>query len=60
MIPSVHEKTRDMIPFPSAVYGGVHDAVHGGDWIACDVVSPGMGGRCFSFNNSSMLPYVPV
>ena len=30
--------TRDMIP--------VFSGVHGGDLIACDVVSPGMGGRC--------------
>ena len=24
----------------------VSSGVHGGDWIACDMVSPGMGGRC--------------
>ena len=34
----MHEITRDMIP--------VRSGVHGGDWIACDVVSPGMGSRC--------------
>ena len=34
----MHEITRNMIP--------VRSGVHGGDWIACDVVSPGMGGRC--------------
>ena len=34
----------------------VRSGVHGGDWIACDVVSPGMGGRCiFSiFSYTSM------
>ena len=34
----MHDITRNMIP--------VRSGVHGGDWIACDVVSPGMGGRC--------------
>ena len=39
----VHERMRDMLP--------VLNGVHGGDWIACEIVSPGypgMGGSCIA------------